>query len=135
MQVAIEADAAYAPLLVKLLDTHQANRAVLLRVAFVMGNLTTHSNPYRGQVRGPRTHAYALHVPTPLDPRLRAHQLAQSLRVDARQGRAQGAGRCRAGSAPIQHEPTPCTSPLARPAMQSAGMISPRTSPHLLADC
>lgn len=46
----MEADAEYAPLLVALLKRYTDNRAILLRVAFVLGNLTTNSNVYRVQV-------------------------------------------------------------------------------------
>ncbi|GLC34652.1 hypothetical protein PLESTB_001238300 [Pleodorina starrii] len=49
-QAAIGADTAYAPLLVQLLGQYADNRAILLRVAFVLGNLTTTSNEYREQV-------------------------------------------------------------------------------------
>ncbi|PNH12894.1 Armadillo repeat-containing protein 2 [Tetrabaena socialis] len=49
-QAAMGQDAAYAPLLVQLLGQYADNRAVLLRVAFVLGNLTTASNDYREQV-------------------------------------------------------------------------------------
>ena len=52
LQAAIEADVEYAPLLVSLLGRYSEQRAILLRVAFVMGNLTTTSNEYREQVRG-----------------------------------------------------------------------------------
>lgn len=46
-QATIEADPQYAPLLVKLLDLYCGNRVILLRIAFVLGNLTTSSNEYR----------------------------------------------------------------------------------------
>ncbi|GIL94202.1 hypothetical protein Vretimale_474 [Volvox reticuliferus] len=49
-QAAIGADGAYAPLLVQLLGQYADNRAILLRVAFVLGNLTTTSNECREQV-------------------------------------------------------------------------------------
>ncbi|KXZ44037.1 hypothetical protein GPECTOR_75g761 [Gonium pectorale] len=49
-QAAMAEDTAYAPLLVQLLGQYADNRAILLRVAFVLGNLTTHSNQYREQV-------------------------------------------------------------------------------------
>ncbi|EFJ52458.1 hypothetical protein VOLCADRAFT_120276 [Volvox carteri f. nagariensis] len=49
-QAAIAADPAYAPLLIQLLGQYADNRAILLRVAFVLGNLTTTSNEYREQV-------------------------------------------------------------------------------------
>ena len=49
-QAIMEADAEYAPLLVALLKRYTDNRAILLRVAFVLGNLTTNSNIYRMQV-------------------------------------------------------------------------------------
>ena len=46
----MEADGAYAPLLMYLLGHFADRRAILLRVAFVLGNLTTTSNEYRWQV-------------------------------------------------------------------------------------
>ncbi|GFR40002.1 hypothetical protein Agub_g537 [Astrephomene gubernaculifera] len=49
-QAAMGADEGYAPLLVQLLGQYADNRAILLRVAFVLGNLTTTSNEYREQV-------------------------------------------------------------------------------------
>ncbi|KAG2484488.1 hypothetical protein HYH03_016720 [Edaphochlamys debaryana] len=49
-QAAMEADGGYAPLLVQLLGQYADHRAILLRVAFVLGNLTTNSSGYREQV-------------------------------------------------------------------------------------
>jgi len=49
-QAAMEADAAYAPLLMSLLSRYANHRAILLRVAFVLGNLTTSSDGYRQQI-------------------------------------------------------------------------------------
>ncbi|KAG2431305.1 hypothetical protein HYH02_013436 [Chlamydomonas schloesseri] len=49
-QDAISTDPEYAPLLIQLLGQYADNRAILLRVAFVLGNLTTNSNEYREQV-------------------------------------------------------------------------------------
>lgn len=49
-QAALEADVAYAPLLMRLLSVHASQRPVLLRIAFVLGNLTTASDGYRAQV-------------------------------------------------------------------------------------
>ncbi|KAL6761504.1 hypothetical protein V8C86DRAFT_2432954 [Haematococcus lacustris] len=48
-QAALEADRGSAPLLVGLLARHLSNRPLLLRLAFVLGNLTTHSDIYRQQ--------------------------------------------------------------------------------------
>ena len=50
-KAAIESDPEFAPLLVSLLGQYAEQRAILLRIAFVMGNLTTSSNAYRQQVR------------------------------------------------------------------------------------
>eukprot|EP00955_Chlamydomonas_euryale_P039363 351369-Chlamydomonas_euryale.AAC.9 len=53
MQAAIEADAEYVPLLVQLLDSFSSDRPILVRVAFVLGNLTAASEPFRTKVRRP----------------------------------------------------------------------------------
>eukprot|EP00798_Chlamydomonas_sp_ICE-L_P011271 gene11271-18903_t len=48
-QAAMESDPAFAPLLLMLMERYQDNRAILLRVTFVLGNLTGGSNQYRLQ--------------------------------------------------------------------------------------
>ncbi|KAG1674821.1 hypothetical protein FOA52_015208 [Chlamydomonas sp. UWO 241] len=49
-QAAMEADPEYADLLLSLLEAHTGHRAIVLRVAFVLGNLTTHRESYRAQI-------------------------------------------------------------------------------------
>lgn len=49
-QEALEADERYAPLLLAMLQQHAASPAIVIRTAFVLGNLTTASNAYRDQV-------------------------------------------------------------------------------------
>jgi len=47
---ALEGDTAFCSLLVSLLRRHARHRPLMLRLAFVLGNLTTHHNAYRQQV-------------------------------------------------------------------------------------
>jgi hypothetical protein len=49
-QAAIERDPEYVEVLTNMLKEYYDQRAVLLRIAFVLGNLTTGSNNYRKQV-------------------------------------------------------------------------------------
>lgn len=49
-QAVLEADPAYASLMVGLLWQYRSHRAILLRIAFVMGNLTTGSDRQRKQI-------------------------------------------------------------------------------------
>lgn len=51
LQAAMEGDPAFAPLLVNLMASSLNQPPMLLRLAFTLGNLTTHSDGYRRQVR------------------------------------------------------------------------------------
>ncbi len=54
----MEADEEFAPVLTSIIGQHADQKAVLLRFAFVLGNLTTNSDAYRFQVEEATVHMY-----------------------------------------------------------------------------